>query len=85
MNVLSSTTRTSPLSFAKFPCRHLLEIIRHRWCHRDSEMLITASDDFTLKIWRSRARAKRLGLAVDSLPNGVEYRRRSRRPSSRFS
>ena len=48
-------------------------------------MLITASDDFTLKIWRSRARAKRLGLAVDSLPNGVEYRRRSRRPSSRFS
>jgi len=42
-------------------------------------MLITASDDFTLKIWRSRVRAKRLGLEVNTLPKGIEYRRRGSR------
>lgn len=39
-------------------------------------MLITASDDFTLKIWRSRRRARQLDLPIAELPRGVEYRRR---------
>ena len=44
--------------------------------YRDPEMLITASDDFTLKIWRSRRRARQLDLPAAELPRGVEYRRR---------
>lgn len=44
-------------------------------------MLITASDDFTLKIWRSRRRVRQLNLSKTDCPVAVEFRRRG----SRFS
>ncbi|XP_071447226.1 F-box/WD repeat-containing protein 5 isoform X2 [Hetaerina americana] len=62
---------------------------------RDSEVLLTASDDHTLKVWRSRAHAKKLGLLgkhaeegerphIASAPPLSSWRqRRTRRSSAR--
>ncbi|CAG9767627.1 unnamed protein product [Ceutorhynchus assimilis] len=42
---------------------------------KDPEMLVTTSDDFKIKIWRSRSKVKELGLDVRDLPMGVELRK----------
>lgn len=39
-------------------------------------MLVTTSDDYTVKIWRSRAMVKALGLDEDSYRRGMEVRKR---------
>lgn len=67
---------------AKFPHHDVVNSVAFN--PKDPEMLITASDDFTLKIWRSRRRARELLSGEDSptansLPIGVEYRRRKSR------
>lgn len=49
---------------------------------RDAETLVTASDDYTLKIWRSRHRVRQLKLSTSEFPVGIEFRRRR---GSRFS
>lgn len=43
---------------------------------RDSEMLVTTSDDCTVKVWRSRAMVRALGLNEDSFRRGMEVRNR---------
>nr|XP_031845046.1 F-box/WD repeat-containing protein 5 isoform X2 [Nomia melanderi] len=43
---------------------------------RDPEMLITTSDDCTIKVWRSRAKVHALGLNKNSFPRGKEIRNR---------
>ncbi|PSN48099.1 hypothetical protein C0J52_13251 [Blattella germanica] len=45
---------------------------------RDPEMLVTTSDDYTVKVWRSRNKVKLLGLEDKNLPRGLEVRRKSR-------
>ncbi|XP_043275210.1 F-box/WD repeat-containing protein 5 isoform X2 [Venturia canescens] len=45
---------------------------------RDPEMLVTTSDDFTVKVWRSRAMVKSLGLDEDDYRRGMEVRKRRR-------
>lgn len=37
-------------------------------------MLVTTSDDNTIKIWRSRNRSHQLGLNIEQLEQGVEIR-----------
>jgi len=44
---------------------------------RNPEMLITASDDYTLKIWRSPALCRRMAIATQDIKSGVEHRRRA--------
>lgn len=44
---------------------------------KDPEMLVTTSDDYTIKIWRSRAMVKSLGLDERSYNRGMEVRKKS--------
>lgn len=44
----------------------------------DPEMLVTTSDDFTVKVWRSRSMVKKLGLNEDMYQRGLEVRKRCR-------
>nr|XP_033333304.1 F-box/WD repeat-containing protein 5 isoform X2 [Megalopta genalis] len=50
----------------------------------DSEMLVTTSDDETIKVWRSRAKVHELELNGNSYPKGVEiqYRNKHRKSSN---
>lgn len=34
---------------------------------RDNEMFVTTSDDYTIKVWRSTARAKSLGIPAGDI------------------
>ncbi|KAL1491654.1 hypothetical protein ABEB36_012218 [Hypothenemus hampei] len=42
---------------------------------KDPEMLVTTSDDFKVKVWRSRSKVKELGLDVRDFPLGIELRK----------
>ncbi|XP_012262746.1 F-box/WD repeat-containing protein 5 [Athalia rosae] len=44
----------------------------------DPEMLVTTSDDYTVKVWRSRAMVKELGLNEEMYRRGLEVRKRCR-------
>lgn len=42
---------------------------------KDPEMLVTTSDDHTIKVWRSRAKLQELGLCSLRLTKGEEFRK----------
>lgn len=59
---------------AKFPHSDVVNSVAFN--PRDPEMLVTTSDDYTVKVWRSRAVVCSLGLDEDSFPRGMEVRNR---------
>ena len=67
------------ICLAKFPHQDVVNAVAFN--PRDPEILVTASDDFTLKIWRSRHRVRQLKLPMSECSVGIEFRRRG----SRFS
>ncbi|KAJ8673451.1 hypothetical protein QAD02_004713 [Eretmocerus hayati] len=61
---------------AKFPHADVVNSVAFN--PQDPEMLVSTSDDYTLKVWRSRAMVKSLNLNEDSLKRGLEVRKRRR-------
>ncbi|EFN82981.1 F-box/WD repeat-containing protein 5 [Harpegnathos saltator] len=61
---------------AKFPHNDVVNSVAFN--PRDPEMLVTTSDDYTVKVWRSRAMVKALGLDEYNYPRGLEVRKRRR-------
>lgn len=59
---------------AKFPHNDVVNSVAFN--PRDPEMLVTTSDDYTVKIWRSRAMARSLGLDENAYRRGMEVRNR---------
>ncbi|KYM96219.1 PREDICTED: F-box/WD repeat-containing protein 5 [Cyphomyrmex costatus] len=59
---------------AKFPHSDVVNSVAFN--PRDPEMLVTTSDDYTVKIWRSRAMVKALDLDEKSYRRGMEVRKR---------
>jgi F-box/WD-40 domain protein 5 len=59
---------------AKFPHADVVNSVAFN--PRDPEMLVTTSDDNTIKVWRSRAMTKSLGLNEDMYLRGKEVRER---------
>ncbi|XP_029047820.1 F-box/WD repeat-containing protein 5 isoform X1 [Osmia bicornis bicornis] len=61
---------------AKFPHSDVVNSVAFN--PRDPEMLVTTSDDYTVKVWRSRNMVRALGLNEDSYPRGMEVRNRQK-------
>ncbi|KAG7205585.1 hypothetical protein KM043_007556 [Ampulex compressa] len=59
---------------AKFPHSDVVNSVAFN--PRDPEMLVTTSDDYTVKVWRSRAMVRALGLNESSYTRGMEVRKR---------
>ncbi|EZA56327.1 hypothetical protein DMN91_010047 [Ooceraea biroi] len=64
------------ICLAKFPHSDVVNSVAFN--PRDPEMLVTTSDDYTVKVWRSRAMVKTLGLDENSYRRGMEVRKRRR-------
>ncbi|KAG5889639.1 hypothetical protein JTB14_028918 [Gonioctena quinquepunctata] len=60
---------------AKFPHDDVVNSVAFN--PKDSEMLVTTSDDHTIKVWRSRAKARSLGLDEVQYPKGIEMRKKN--------
>ncbi|KAJ9588210.1 hypothetical protein L9F63_018431, partial [Diploptera punctata] len=64
------------ICLAKFPHVDVVNSVAFNPC--DPEMLVTTSDDYSVKVWRSRNRVKQLGLNENNFPRGLEVRQKSR-------
>ncbi|XP_066582854.1 F-box/WD repeat-containing protein 5 [Prorops nasuta] len=62
------------ICLAKFPHSDVVNSVAFN--PRDPEMLVTTSDDYTVKVWRSRSMVKSLGLNEESYRRGMEVRKR---------
>lgn len=66
------------ICLAKYPHNDVVNSVAFN--PRDSEMLVTTSDDYTIKVWRSKHRVKQL--KIDNgwlLPKGLEIYLKNKR------
>ncbi|CAK9833884.1 F-box/WD repeat-containing protein 5 [Anthophora retusa] len=68
---------------AKFPHSDVVNSVAFN--PRDPEMLVTTSDDYTVKVWRSRAMVRSLKLNEDSFHRGMEVRNRRKFRKSSYN
>lgn len=57
---------------AKFPHSDVVNSVAFN--PRDPEMLVTTSDDYMIKVWRSRAKIRQLEMSRNTFPEAVEVR-----------
>lgn len=57
---------------AKFPHGDVVNSVAFN--PRDPEMLVTTSDDFAIKVWRSRAKIRQLEMSRNTFPEAIEVR-----------
>lgn len=62
---------------AKFPHQDVVNSVAFN--PKDPEMLVTTSDDYKIKVWRSRSKVKELGLDVRDFPLGIELRKKAKK------
>lgn len=68
------------ICLAKYPHTDVVNSVAFN--PRDPEMLVTTSDDNTIKIWRSRAKVKQLELDQSYFPKGIEVRKGQKKKST---
>ncbi|XP_065163496.1 F-box/WD repeat-containing protein 5 isoform X1 [Atheta coriaria] len=66
---------------AKFPHDDVVNSVAFN--PKDPEMLVTTSDDYKIKVWRSREKVHRLGLDAAQFPSGIEIRKTRKRSNAR--
>ncbi|GJQ67242.1 hypothetical protein Trydic_g8147 [Trypoxylus dichotomus] len=61
------------ICLAKFPHADVVNSVAFN--PKDPEMLVTTSDDYTIKVWRSKGKVRQLGLNEAQFQHGVEVRK----------
>lgn len=69
------------ICLAKFPHADVVNSVAFN--PKDPEMLVTTSDDYTIKVWRSKGKVRQLSLNEAQFQHGVEVRKGQQKKCNR--